>query len=238
MIAVVPPSRPTICKRFRQKTMMSRHGSDRQAGRTVDDWLALDVGKLSRDNCLSPGSVGTTQWLQDGRVIASIGIRAQRDGFALTYVVGEARIDDWIPIAWRRCRFGGSRPYFQCPGQPGKRCGRRVTKLYLVDLSFRCRVCHGLTYPSQRERAFGRTIRRRQRIRHLLGGRPAWIGARIPRPRGMWRRRYERLLRRFDEENVALDELLLEDLEKSSAGIAGLSGRALLRCFRVHHLDE
>ena len=45
-------------------------------------------------------------------------------------------------------RAGGSREWFVCP-----RCGRRAKKLYLYPRSaaWKCRICHGLCFDSQRE---------------------------------------------------------------------------------------
>jgi hypothetical protein len=37
-----------------------------------------------------------------------------------------------VPLSWTPCNFGGSRPWFVCPGVlEGVSCGRRVAKLYL-----------------------------------------------------------------------------------------------------------
>src|SRR6516162_3328752 len=47
--------------------------------------------------------------------------------------VGDGGVEDvteTIPIIHLRCRFGGSRAYFICPGpRNGTDCGRRITKL-------------------------------------------------------------------------------------------------------------
>jgi hypothetical protein len=101
-----------------------------------------------------------------------------------------------IPIVRTPCRHGGDRAYFICPGsratatagtdvtdagarraqtstasaelRAGVNCGRRLTKLYLLDRYFLCRHCAGLVYASPYEqepwqRAFRRANRLRQR---------------------------------------------------------------------------
>ncbi len=55
-----------------------------------------------------------------------------------------------LALAWTPCGpHGGSRPWFVCPGE---RCGgRRAAILYTAaDGRLLCRVCLGLSYPSQR----------------------------------------------------------------------------------------
>ena len=75
-----------------------------------------------------------------------IQIRHDRDGVVLSYRVpqhdGELRdVEHSVPIIWMRCRFGGTRPYFICPGvADGIACSRRVTKLYGAARYFLCRL--------------------------------------------------------------------------------------------------
>jgi len=65
-----------------------------------------------------------------------------------------------------RCRFGGARPYFVCPGVVnGITCGRRVAKLYGAGTYFLCRHCYRLAYASQREDRYDRALRRANNIR-------------------------------------------------------------------------
>ena len=90
-------------------------------------------------------------------------------------------------------RFGGSRPYFICPGVVnGISCGRRVVKLHGSGRYFLCRHCYRLVYASQSEGDWDRALRRINRIRQrLLGGEP---GMAFPdRSKGMRRQTYERL---------------------------------------------
>ncbi len=76
-------------------------------------------------------------------------------------------------LAWTPCNFGGSRPWFVCPGVG---CGRRVAILYGPGPGqLLCRHCRDLTYQSQRTWELGRAERRIARAAARLapdGGRP------------------------------------------------------------------
>jgi hypothetical protein len=86
--------------------------------------------------CLRPGCSSTCRWII-GNDVASINVRAEPERVHLSYTVrvGDGESEDMaetIPIIHLRCRFGGSRAYFICPGpRDGTDCGRRITKLHL-----------------------------------------------------------------------------------------------------------
>src|SRR6516164_1475704 len=74
----------------------------------------------------------TCQWT-DGNEVVSINLRAEAERLRLSYAVragdgGREDVVDTISVVYLRCRFGGSRAYFICPGPGGvTECGRRVT---------------------------------------------------------------------------------------------------------------
>jgi hypothetical protein len=144
--------------------------------------------------------------------VAWISLRAEVDRLHLTYRVrvagGEWQdVGETVRIARVPCRFGGSRPYFVCPGAVnGSYCGRRVAKLFGAGRSFLCRHCYGLAYASQHEDAMDRALRRANKIRVRLGGQPGMASTFPDRPRGMWRRTYERL-----EESASAAETQADD---------------------------
>ncbi|MBZ0254142.1 MAG: hypothetical protein K8I02_12450, partial [Candidatus Methylomirabilis sp.] len=108
---------------------------------------ALDVNRLHRTGCLAPGWQGGWEWRQGGVREAWITLESNRDRLVLTYRVrtpGEEWQDvrESVPIARVPCRFGGTRPYFLCPGAwNGAVCGRRAVKLYGAGRFFLCRRC-------------------------------------------------------------------------------------------------
>src|ERR1700729_3074598 len=107
------------------------------------------------------------------------------------------------------CRFGGARPYFACPSVVnGIACRRRVTKLYGPGRYFLCRHCYRLVHASQSEGGLDRTLRRANAIRQRLGGDPGMAAPFPPRPKGMWRRTYERLRRRTFEIEMRAEEAM------------------------------
>jgi hypothetical protein len=195
--------------------MMGGFGSGRPSGGgrgTVEACRSIDVNRLHREGCLGASRMGGWQWTRDGEQIASIILRAEVDRLHLAYRV---RIggSDWedvnetVRIIRMPCRFGGTRPYFSCPGVVnGIACRRRVTKLYGPGRYFLCRHCCRLVHASQSEGGLDRTLRRantiRQRLLHrrtfeiemraeeAMDLRVANLAARIDRPnrkRSFWR---------------------------------------------------
>ena len=139
-------------------------------------------------------------------------LRAEHDLLRLTYRVQIAG-GDWeevaeaIPISHVACRYGGRRPYFYCPGiVSGVACGRRVAKLYGPGRYFLCRHCYRLVHASQSEGVWDRRLRRVNKIRQRLGGDPGMAAPFPSKPKGMWRRTYERLRQRSFEAETRADE--------------------------------
>ena len=85
--------------------------------------------------------------------------------------------------------------------------GERFTSTAMPG--FKCRTCHGLSYPSQRERDSDRAQRRANRIRVRLGGDPGWTNI-PPRPKGMHWRTYERQIARIVEADAITDRYAAE----------------------------
>lgn len=190
---------------------MGGYGSGRRTGRIkVESCRSLDVNRLHREGCLRAGWAGLMQWMRDGEQVAGIGLRAEHDCLNFSY---RFRIydGDWedvaesVRIVRAPCRFGGTRPYFICPGvRNGSVCGRRVEKLYRPGRYFLCRHCYRLAYASQSEDFGDRAQRRADKIRRRLGGEPGWDALFPQKPRGMWRRTYEQLQERaFNDEMIA-----------------------------------
>jgi len=91
------------------------------------------------------------------------------------------------------CTYGGTRPYFRCPGVVnGRQCQRRVAKLFAGGRYFLCRHCYSLAYASQSEDRHDRLLRRANKRRVALGGEPGTAYGIASRPKGMWQSTYER----------------------------------------------
>ena len=112
--------------------------------------------------------------------MASINLRTEADRLSLSYRMriggGEWEdVEETINIVRVSCRFGGTRPYFLCPGVVnGVPCGRRVAKLHGPGRYFLCRHCYRLTFASQSEGRWDRALSRSNKI-------PRQCGA-VPRP--------------------------------------------------------
>ena len=197
---------------------MGGFGSGRPSGSgrgKVEACRFIDVNQLRREGCLCGGWMGGWQWSRDGEKVASINLRAEHDRLNLDYRVREGDgewedVNETVRIVRTPCRFGGARPYFVCPGVVnGTACVRRVAKLYGPGRYFVCRHCYRLAYASQSEDAQRRSMRRATKIRQRLGGNAGTASPLPPKPKGMWRRTYERLREQaFDAEERA-DEALL-----------------------------
>jgi len=73
---------------------------------------------------------------------------------------GQEQLEGVAPLAWTACNFGGSRPWFVCPG-----CDQRAAILYWDEEDMPagellCRRCLDLGYRSQREDEIDRAKRR------------------------------------------------------------------------------
>ena len=167
---------------------------------TTDDFRALDARLLARESMLQPGRGGSWSWIRDGEIVASIIIRAERNRIVLEYRHRSNR-EEWVDekypvrIERTRCHLGGSRPWFICPVLG---CGRRVAILYGGEI-FSCRHCRQLAYPSSREDAGDRAIRKAGRIRDRLDWAPGILNEPGGKPPWMRWKTYEKLVSRHDE---------------------------------------
>jgi len=181
---------------------MGGFGSGRPSGSgrdKVEYSRSIDVNRLHREGCLHAGWMGGWQWNQGAEKVASINLRAEPDWLHLSYRVRIAggewdNIEEPVRVVRVPCRFGGARPYFICPGVVNDiACGRRVAKLHGPGRYFLCRHCYRLAHASQSEGTWDRTLRRANKIKQRLGGDPGMAAPFPPKPKGMWRRTYDRL---------------------------------------------
>ncbi len=198
-------------------------GSGRPAGRgreTVENCRSIDVNRLHKEGCLCPGWWGGWQWTHDGEKAAWINLRAGEDRLHLSYRVrigsGDWEdVEETVRIVRFPCRFGGSRPYFICPGIVNDIvCVRRVVKLHASGRYFLCRYCYRLAYASQSEDAWNRALRRSNNIRMRLGGEAGMASPFPARPKGMWQRTYERLKQESFQAEMLAQKTFLVQMER------------------------
>ena len=174
---------------------MGGYGSGQRwnSKKTTFFYRRLDVRRWQREGLLVAGQSFLWQWMQNGKEVASIGVRNESDRVTLSYRHRANEQETWrfkqypVWLAWTRCNYGGRRAWFICPA-----CGRRVAILYDGG-AFGCRRCYGLAYNSQRQSAFDRAISRAQAIRRKLGGSGNLIEPLPWKPKRMHWRTYQRL---------------------------------------------
>jgi hypothetical protein len=88
---------------------------------TVESCRSIDVSRLYQEDCLAPGWTGISQWIRDGEEVASIAMAMGSKRLVLIYQFRSRsghseKITEFVPIVRASCRFGGTRPYFLCPG--------------------------------------------------------------------------------------------------------------------------
>ena len=197
---------------------MGGFGSGRTSGSgrdTVEACRSIDVNRLHREGCLRAGWMGGWHWTRDGEKVASINLRTEADRLHLSYRVriggGEWEdVAETVCIVSAPCRFGGSRPYFICPGVVnGVTCRRRVAKVHGPGRYFLCRHCYRLAHASQSEGIWDRALRRANKIRMSLGGAPGMAAPFPQKPKGMWRRNYARLREQALEAELLAEQRLV-----------------------------
>jgi hypothetical protein len=182
------------------------------------------VNWLHKVGCLRAGWSAGLQWTSGGEELTSIKLRAEADRLLLSYRIcideAWADVEQIVRIVRASCRFGGERPYFICPGVVnGGACGRRVAKLYRPGRYFLCRHCYRLCHASQSEDPWDRALRRANKIRQHLGGDPGMAAPFPPKPKGMWRRTYDRLSEQVFEAEMLADQAFAIRAERLLARI-------------------
>jgi hypothetical protein len=172
---------------------------------TVEQTRTIEIGTLRRAGYV--GKVPRNWWNWRNKAYA-MGIQPVHWGEG--YVELRRQTLRTVQVPWR---FSGKRFYFLCE------CGRTAEKLHTFsDLPWRCRHCYNLTYAVRQAVPRHRHILMAQKIREQLGGSPSMLDAFPPKPKGMHRRRYERLRRRHDAATQRAFGMM-------SAYFAGLRGK-------------
>ena len=171
----------------------SRSG-ERGGRHRCDDCAAIDVRFLHRHAQRGQaGSCASWRWHRGARQLCSVDVGVHPDRVVLTLVTDhpEQPHTEVIVLTRTPCHYGGTRPWFCCPG-----CHRRCAKLYLHRDRFRCRTCHGLGYRSQLEAGAERPRLIAHRIRRSLGASPDLLVPFPAKPPKMHWRTYLRIRER------------------------------------------
>jgi len=187
---------------------MGGWGSGRQGGNpTVEDGLTVDLGLMLRRGWIRDGAsgAGTLSWSSNGEQRASIGHRydlTAADTAHLTLIYTRTKrdgskenVEQRIRLTFTSPNYGGRRWWMICPYSH-----RRVAKLHLPPGGdrFASRRAWRLPYQSQRSAHRDRPFDKLFRLQRKLGSEVGWE-APLRRPKGMWRRTYERHLERYWE---------------------------------------
>ena len=140
----------------------------RKYKRTAENSLPLDVRKLKRHGCLTPGRWFFWQWSTGDNVHSSIGATVYKDHLLLKYTHKKTEdVEQKIYFDWTPCYYGSERVWFRCPF-----CGRRCAIIYIQEKYFTCRLCCGLTYQTCNETPRDRRFSKANKLRKRLGAKP------------------------------------------------------------------
>jgi Family of unknown function (DUF5681) len=176
----------------------------------LQDGLKLDLNRLIRQHVMRPGAnqLSTIRWsyrhtdkeIASGRITAEM-TQELRGRFRIE--LGD--LDQWIELVAVARPYGGRQWYFLCP-----RTERRASVLWKPPgaRSFACRQAWGrqVAYGSQFQSPYQRASSAAQGIRYRLGEKE---DVSPPRPKGMHRRTYEKIMRRYEaHETVIYQDLV------------------------------
>ncbi|RYE70973.1 MAG: hypothetical protein EOO81_06930 [Oxalobacteraceae bacterium] len=176
---------------------MGGANSGRRAGygrRRTEGSTPLDIRKIAKSTWFHPGVHFSWEWTQAGRAVSSIDIEVEEGAVRLVHrnVRSDQVICQRLLIERTACHFGGSRPWFKCPG-----CTRRVAVVYGVGDYFACRVCYELPYESQAENAGDRSWKKAEQLRKRLGWPAGIANPELGRPKGMHMTTYRRIVLQY-----------------------------------------
>ncbi len=172
--------------------MITTKALSRKRKSSTKEFLCVDIRKMHRQGQLrsNASSVITDEAHAEMQLVAQTDRVAIRHG--IRFLAGFRELArQTVKLDNTPCNYGGERPWFRCPG-----CDTRVAILYGQKLAngasvknrrFKCRRCHNLVYPSQRETWRSRMFTKAEKLWGRIGGR--WGG----KPKGMHWRTYNRL---------------------------------------------
>src|SRR5688572_14199582 len=98
---------------------------------TVEGCRRIDVRQWQREGLLRGATWFTTTWTYRDGQTASIGVQSSGERIVLRYTstprdAPTVDVVETVELTWTRCAYGGTRPWFVCPGVVnGVACMRR-----------------------------------------------------------------------------------------------------------------
>lgn len=178
----------------------------------VEDCISIDLARVMRLGPIREGQAGSGElhWSIEGLRFASIRFRLDlrdRDNprLMLLFSAPDGRPNrQTITLTATPQRFGGSRWWMVCPAT-----GRRVRTLHLAPgrNRFASRDALGLAYRVERLDHFDRSFEKLFRVQRRLG-QPQGLAHGLERPKGMWRRTFNRHLAALERhENASANQI-------------------------------
>jgi hypothetical protein len=176
----------------------------------LENGLKLDLNRLVRQGLVRPGAmqIATIRWvyrhsdeeIESGRITAEMtDERRER----LRIELGD--LDQWIDLVAVARHYGGRQWYFLCP-----RTERRASVLWKPPgaRSFACRQAWGrqVAYGSQFLPPYHRASSAAHGIRYRLGEKQDVSPS---RPKGMHRRTYEKIMKRYEAYKTIVNQDLI-----------------------------
>lgn len=210
---------------------MGGYGSGRQGGRpTADASRRIDFAWMMRTGLAIPGQLraGTLSWTCGDRPSGSISYVADMRDEAeselrLDYTRGEGvdaeKVKQTIRLTFTEPHYGGRRWWMICPFRHS-----RVGKLYMPPGGdrFAGRDAWRLGYASQRCGPRDLPFERLFKLQKRLGCTEGWEQP-IRRPKGMWKRTYQRLEREYGQLDAQCGGAMLAVVERLNRSL----GRSL-----------
>jgi hypothetical protein len=173
----------------------------------VEDGLTIDLPLMLRRGWVKDGVLGSgsLHWSRNGERFAYVSHRYDLTDpanasltLSFTWTPRDRepqRVEQRVALVSTQPNYGGRRWWMLCPVSR-----RRVAKLHLPPGSgkFACRKAWRLPYRSQRVAHRDRPFEKLFRLQRKLGSYEGWESP-LRRPKGMWRRTYERHLERYWE---------------------------------------
>lgn len=170
---------------------MGGFGSGRQPNgkvQTVESALKIDIHAVRRAMHKARSPICSIAWSLGVKSYVGIAVLLAN---RLIVMVGSQCLS--AAVTYRKARLGGITASCLCAS-----CARSCTTLFVSSGRLECRRCACLTYETQRLCIKDRAYLKMQKILARLGGSDGLTVP--PRPAGMWRKTYVRLLRQIATE--------------------------------------